>query len=97
MTTVGDHYTVLSHLRFFRSHPLGVVRPRGKQEKAGDGHENGRRALNDEKPLPSVKTKGTFHVFENSSSKETRQDVGHRVTRVPDGHSHRVFLLGVPG
>jgi hypothetical protein len=97
VTTVRNHNAVLGHFGFFGGHPLGVVRPRWKQEEAGDGNENGRYALNDEKPLPGVETKCTLHVLENSSSEETRQNVGHSVTRVPDGHAHRVLLLGVPG
>ena len=68
LTTVGNHDAVLSHFGFFCGHPLGVVRPRWKQEKAGEGNKDGRRALNDEKPLPSVKSEGTFHVLEDSSS-----------------------------
>jgi hypothetical protein len=37
-----------------------------------------------------------IHMFQNASSQESRDNVGYRVSRVPNGHSSRIFLFIIP-
>lgn len=73
--TVGHLHAVLGHFGFFGGKPLGVVWPRRKQEEGTNGNDNRGGTLNDEEPLPRMKTKSPLHVGEDTSSQEARQDV----------------------
>lgn len=96
-TTVGNKDTVLGHLTFLLTKKLSVVGPRWKDEEGDNSNDDRDDTFDEEEPLPSVHTSNTIHVLENTSSQETRDDVGDCVTSVPDSHSEGTLLFGVPG
>lgn len=95
-TTVGDEDSVLGHLTLLLSKELGVVGPRGKDKVRDDSDKDRSNALNEEEPLPSVHAGNAIHVLENTSSQETRDDVGDCVAGVPDCHPEGTLFFGVP-
>jgi hypothetical protein len=48
------------------------------------------------KPLPGMQIGDLVHVFQDSRSEETRNDVRDGVAGMPDGHASWVFFLVVP-
>lgn len=95
-TTVRDEDSVLGHLTLLLSKELGVVGPRGKDKVRDDSDEDRSNTLNEEEPLPSLHTSNAIHVLEDTSSQETRDDIGDSVASVPDCHPEGTLFFGVP-
>lgn len=95
--TVGAEHTVLRHLLLFGGQEAGVVRPVGQQPESGKGDKDGDRALDDEEPLPRVKSKGVIHGGEDTRGEEAGNNVADGVAGVPNGHAQRALGLVVPG
>lgn len=95
-TSVRAKDSVLRDLLFLGAQKTRVVRPVRQQRVGRERDHEGRDAFDEKEPLPGVEACDTSHCGEDSCGEEAGNDVRYGVSCVPDGHSERIFLFGVP-